>query len=165
MKAYKNFMNAVVKVENAVLAAMMVVILVLTFANVVGRFVLNHSLAFADELVVALFVLVSLVGAALAAREDGGLVGLSLLSEQLKGKTRMVQKLVANVLSVIYCLVLLYQGIVRTATDFSQNTFTFVLHWPRWIFWAFIPVSAVFLVLHLIENSFDFVEARKEDNK
>lgn len=165
MKAYKNLMHAVVKAENAVIAVMMIVILALTFANVIGRFVLNHSLAFADELVVAVFVLISLVGAALAAREDGGLVGLSLVSDQLKGNSRKIQKLVANAVSIIYCVVLLYQGIIRTATDYSQRTFTFVLHWPRWIFWAFVPVSAVFLVLHFVENTFDFIESRKEENK
>lgn len=165
MKAYKNFMHAIVKVENVVLAAMMIVVLALTFANVIGRFVFNHSLAFADELVVALFVLVSLVGAALAAREDGGLVGLSLLSDQLKGKSRFLQKVVANIVSIIYCVVLLYQGIIRTATDYTQKTNTFVLHWPRWIFWAFVPVSAVFLVLHFIENTGDFITKNKEEAK
>lgn len=165
MKAYKNFMHAVVKVENIVLAVMMFVILVLTFANVVGRFVFNHSLAFADELVVALFVLVSLVGAALAAREDGGLVGLSLISDRLKGGTRTVQKLASNVIAIIYCVLLLYQGIVRTMADYTQKTNTFVLHWPRWIFWAFVPVSAIFLVLHFVENTFDFINKDKEETK
>lgn len=164
MKAYKNFMQSVVKVENAVLAIMMIVILVLTFANVVGRFVFNHSLAFADELVVALFVLVSLVGAALAAREDGGLVGLSLLSDKLKGVARRRQKLIANIIAIVYCCLLLYEGIVRAATDYTQKTNTFVLHWPRWIFWAFVPVSAIFLILHFVENTFDFLNDDKEGN-
>ena len=164
MKVYKNFMQSVVKVENAVLAIMMVVILVLTFANVVGRFVFNHSLAFADELVVALFVLVSLVGAALAAREDGGLVGLSLLSDKLKGVARRRQKLTANIIAIAYCFLLLYEGIVRAATDYTQKTNTFVLHWPRWIFWAFVPVSAVFLILHFVENTYDFINRDKEEN-
>lgn len=162
MKAYKNFMRAVVKLEDVVLALMMAVILVLTFANVVGRFVFNHSLAFADELVVALFVLVSLVGAALAAREDGGLVGLSLFSDKLKGGAKLTQKLICNVISIVYCGILLYEGIARTLTDYTENTYTFVLHWPRWIFWAFVPVSAVFLILHFVENTSDFLEKRKE---
>ena len=49
MNAYKKFMRTIVAVENIVLVVTMVVILVLTFANVVGRFGFNHSLAFADE--------------------------------------------------------------------------------------------------------------------
>ena len=127
MNAYKKFMRTIVAVENIVLVVTMVVILVLTFANVVGRFGFNHSLAFADELVVAVFVLVSLMGAALAAREDGGLVGLSLISDRLSGARRSVQKLVANAVSIVYCVILTYQGLGRTMTDYSQNVHTFVL--------------------------------------
>ena len=165
MEAFKKFMRQVAKIEGYVLAVMMIVILVLTFANVVGRFVFNHSLAFADELVVALFVLVSLVGAALCAREDDGLVGLSLVSDSLKGKAKTSQKMIANLVSIIYCLVLFWQGIERTATDFTQKTNTFVLHWPRWIFWAFVPISAFFLVLHFVENTVIFIGEVKEGNK
>lgn len=161
MKVYRQFMRGVVAVENVVLVITMAVVLVLTFANVVGRFAFNQSLAFADELVVALFVPVSLIGAALAAREDGGLVGLSLVSDQLTGKAKKTQKLVANAISILYCVILLWQGVERTMTDFVQDTHTFVLHWPRWIFWLFVPVSCVFLVLHFVENTYDFVTASK----
>lgn len=164
MNTYKKIMHGVVKVENVIMAVTLIVSLVLTFANVVGRKAINHSLTWVDELVVAVFVLISLMGAALACREDGGLVGLSLVSDRLTGSAKLVQKLVANALSIIYCIILTWQGFVRTMADFSQNTHTFVLHWPKWIFWAFVPVCGVFLILHFIENTFDFLNARKEGN-
>lgn len=164
MNTYKKIMQGVVKVENVIMAVTLIVSLVLTFANVVGRKVVNHSLTWVDELVVALFVLISLMGAALACREDGGLVGLSLVSDRLSGSAKLVQKLLANVISIIYCIILTWQGVGRTMADFSQNTHTFVLHWPRWIFWAFVPVCGIFLILHFIENTMDFLNARKEGN-
>lgn len=162
MNTYKKLMHGVVKVENIIMAATLLMSLILTFANVIGRKALNHSLTWVDELVVAVFVLISLMGAALACREDGGLVGLSLLSDRLSGSAKLLQKLIANGLSIIYCAILTWQGIVRTSADFAQNTHTFVLHWPRWIFWAFVPVCGVFLILHFIENTIDFLNARKE---
>ncbi|MDD6037734.1 MAG: TRAP transporter small permease [bacterium] len=165
MNTYKKIMHGVVKVENAIMAVTLIVSLVLTFANVIGRKLINHSLTWVDELVVAFFVLISLMGAALACREDGGLVGLSLVSDRLKGPAKMVQKLVANVFSIIYCVILTWQGVGRAASEFTQNAHTYVLHWPSWIFWAFVPVCGVFLVLHFIENTLDFVKARKEGNE
>lgn len=162
MNTYKKIMHGVVKVENIIMTITLIVSLVLTFANVVGRKAMNHSLTWADELVVALFVLISLMGAALACREDGGLVGLSLVSDRLKGSARLTQKLVSNALSIVYCVILTWQGVIRTMADFSQNTHTYVLHWPKWIFWAFVPVCGVFLVLHFVENTMDFMNARKE---
>lgn len=128
MDLYKKVMKGVVTVENAVMVVATFAILVLIFVNVIGRFCFNHSFQFVDEFVVAVFVLVSLIGAALASREDGGLIGLSLISDQLKGNARLVQKLVANVISLVYCGVLTYQGFVRTAVEFSQGTNTFVMH-------------------------------------
>lgn len=161
MNLYKKVMKGVVAVENAVMVVATFAILVLIFVNVIGRFCFNHSFQFVDEFVVAVFVLVSLIGAALASREDGGLIGLSLISDQLKGKTRLIQKLIANAISLIYCGVLTYQGFVRTAVEFSQGTNTFVMHWPLWIFVSFIPVSGIFLLLHLVENTVNFLESRK----
>jgi TRAP-type C4-dicarboxylate transport system permease small subunit len=164
MNTYKKFMRGLVKVENIIMAITMILSLVLIFANVIGRKAFNHSLTWVDEFVVAIFVLISLMGAALACREDGGLVGLSLVSDRLKGKSRKAQKLVANALSIVYCLVLTWQGVTRTMADFSQNTHTFVLHWPRWIFWSFVPICGICLILHFIENTLDFLQAGKGDN-
>ena len=59
MNTYKKIMHGVVKVENAIMAVTLIVSLVLTFANVIGRKLINHSLTWVDELVVALFVLIS----------------------------------------------------------------------------------------------------------
>jgi TRAP-type C4-dicarboxylate transport system permease small subunit len=165
MKTYKKIMHGIVTVENVIMAVTLLVSLVLTFANVIGRKAFNHSLTWVDEFVVAIFVLISLMGAALACREDGGLVGLSLFSDRLTGTARLVQKLIANALSIVYCVILTWQGVGRTMADFSQNTHTFVLHWPRWIFWSFVPICGVFLILHFIENTLDFLQTRKEGNK
>lgn len=158
MSNFKKIMNTIAKVENAMMAVCTLAILVLIFVNVIGRFVFNHSFAFVDEFVVAVFVLVSLTGAALASRKDGGLIGLSLLSDSLKGNARRCQKLCANIVSILYCGVLTYEGALRVATDYSRGLHTFVLHWPQWIFSAFVPVAGVFLVLHLVENTIDFFE-------
>ena len=157
----QKIMKGVVAVENAVMVVATFAILVLIFINVIGRFCFNYSFQFVDEFVVAVFVLVSLIGAALACREDGGLIGLSLISDRLTGKARLIQKLIANLISLVYCGILTYQGVVRTVVEFSQKTNTFVMHWPLWIFTSFVPISGIFLLLHMVENTINFLEARK----
>ncbi len=161
MNTYKKIMKGVVAVENTVMVVATFAILVLIFINVIGRFCFNNSFQFVDEFVVAVFVLVSLIGAALACREDGGLIGLSLISDRLTGKARLIQKLIANLISLVYCGILTYQGVVRTVVEFSQKTNTFVMHWPLWIFTSFVPISGIFLLLHMVENTINFLEARK----
>jgi TRAP-type C4-dicarboxylate transport system permease small subunit len=151
----------IARVEKYLLAITMSVTLAFTFANVIGRFVFNHSLAFADELVIALFVLVSLMGAALCARENDGLIGLALVSSRLTGKKKTVQKLFSGIVSIVYCVVLTWQGLIRMLSSMQQGEHTFVMHLPRWIFWSFIPLCGLFLILHFIENLSDFLKESK----
>ena len=155
---FKKVMSVITRIEKYLLAVTMSVTLAFTFANVIGRFVFNHSLAFADELVIALFVLVSLMGAALCARENDGLIGLSLLSSRLSGKKKTAQKLFSGIICIIYCTVLTWQGFIRMVSSMQQGEHTFVMHLPRWIFWAFIPLCGICLILHFIENLSDFLK-------
>ncbi len=158
---FKKVMGVIARIEKYLLAITMSVTLAFTFANVIGRFVFNHSLAFADELVIALFVLVSLMGAALCARENDGLIGLALVSSRLTGKKKTVQKLFSGIVSIVYCFVLTWQGFIRMGSSMQQGEHTFVMHLPRWIFWSFIPLCGIFLILHFIENLSDFLKESK----
>ena len=56
------------KIEKFVACACVAVMAVLVFANVVARFVFKHSLAVSDEMSTYLFVLMSFMGTAIAAR-------------------------------------------------------------------------------------------------
>ena len=62
MKAYRKFMKAVTKVEEVVLSVAMMLVLVLTFGNVIARKIFMHSWGFTEEITVAVFVLISLLG-------------------------------------------------------------------------------------------------------
>ena len=73
MKVYKKLMNALAAVEKVVLVVTTLLILVLTVGNVFSRKVIHRSWSFTEELVVAVFVLITLLAAALSCRE-GGLV-------------------------------------------------------------------------------------------
>ncbi len=69
MKVYKKLMNALAAVEKIVLVISTLLILVLTVGNVFSRKVIHRSWSFTEELVVAVFVLITLLAAALACRE------------------------------------------------------------------------------------------------
>ena len=73
MKTYKKIMNGVAMVEKLILVLATILIVVLTVGNVLSRKLLHQSWSFTEELVVAVFVLITLMAAALAAR-DGELV-------------------------------------------------------------------------------------------
>ena len=105
MKTYKKIMNGVAMVEKLILVLATILIVVLTVGNVLSRKLLHQSWSFTEELVVAVFVLITLMAAALAAR-DGELVNLSLIPDRLSVKGQKVLLTINTVLSVhlpLYC--------------------------------------------------------------
>ena len=138
MKVYKKLMNALAAVEKIVLGISTLLILVLTVGNVFSRKVIHRSWSFTEELVVAVFVLITLLAAALACREKGGLVSLTLVTDRLPKKLEKPQ--------------------------LANGKRTFVLNWPEWIFWSFVPIGAGCMILNFIEYCLDFC-LKKDDEK
>ena len=167
MKGNKKLMDFVALVEKAVLAATMIMILVLTVGNVFSRKVIHQSWSFTEELVVAIFVLITLIGAALSARE-GGLVGLNLVTERLPKSCKKPVIILITLFSVAFMGILFYYGMDKVLAQLANQKRTFVLNWPEWIFWSFVPIGAGCMILHFIEFCLDFCcktdSAKNTDN-
>ncbi len=151
MRTFKKVMSVVIVVENAVLALSLLSVLVLTFGNVIARKIFNHSWGFTEEIVVAVFVLISLLGAGVAAR-DGGLVNLTLIPDRVNARTKRVLETISMVLCVIYSLILTVEGFDRVITDRTTSP---ILGIPKAIFWVFVVIGGLSLALHFIENWID----------
>ena len=119
MKIYKKIMDILAMVEKLVLAVSTVLILVLTVGNVFSRKVIHRSWSFTEELVVAVFVLITLMAAALACRE-GELVSLNLVTSRLPEKTRKPIAILVTVLSVIFTVILFYYGMDKVLTQLAN---------------------------------------------
>lgn len=161
MKAYKKLMNVIAAIEKIILVITMLLILALTVGNVFSRYVIHRSWSFTEEIVVAIFVLITLLAAALACRE-GELVNLTLVTNSLPEKTKKPLMILVTVLCVIFSLILFKYGLDKVITQLENGKRTFVLNWPEWIFWSFVPIGAGCMILHFIEYCIDFC-TKKED--
>lgn len=161
MKAYKKLMNVVAAIEKIILVITMLLILVLTVGNVFSRYVIHCSWSFTEELVVAVFVLITLLAAALSCRE-GELVNLTLVTDLLPAKMKKATVILVTILSVAFSAVLFKYGLDKVLTQMANGKRTFVLNWPEWIFWSFVPIGAACMVLHFIEYCLDYCAKEKE---
>lgn len=162
MKTYKKLMDALAGLEKLVLEAATLLILVLTVGNVFSRKVIHQSWSFTEELVVAVFVLITLLAAALACRE-GELVNLTILTDRLPAKVQKAFLLLSTILSVAFTAVLFKYGLDKVITQMQNGKRTFVLNWPEWIFWSFVPIGAACMILHFIEFYLDSCKKEGED--
>lgn len=155
MSIYKKIMDIVAAAEKLILAVSTLLILVLTVGNVFSRKVIHRSWSFTEELVVAVFVLITLMAAALACRE-GELVSLTLVTDRLPEKTKKPVMILVTVLSIVFTVILFKYGMDKVLTQLANGKRTYVLNWPEWIFWSFVPVGAVCMILHFVEYCIDF---------
>lgn len=165
MKVYKKLMNALACVEKFVLVISTVLILVLTVGNVFSRKVIHRSWSFTEELVVAVFVLITLMAAALACREEGGLVSLTLVTDRLPEKLKKPSVILITILSVVFSAILFKYGLDKVISQLQTGKRTYVLNWPEWIFWSFVPIGAACMILHFIEFCLDYCTGNGKEDK
>ena len=154
MKAYKKIMGGIAEFEKIVLSVILVFVTVITFANVVVRKLSDSQFAWTEELVINLFVLMIMMGCALCARE-GSLISLSLIFDRLKVRGRKVFVAIITVANTVLWVLLLKTGIDKVLSQLHSGKLTSSLGWPEWMFTIFLPIGAVFLVLHTIEFCVD----------
>ena len=159
METYKRVMQGIAFVEKLVLAVSFVLVLALTFGNVVARYVFSHSWGFTEEIVVAMFVILSLLAAGVAAA-NGELVNLSLVTSAVPLSVKKVFKVVETVFCCAFSLILTWQGVDRMLTD---HTFSPILHISKTVFWSFVVIGGISMTLHFIENCILFCVETKED--
>lgn len=161
MKAYKKVMDVVAEIEKIVISAVLVVVTAITFINVVIRKLSETSLpvtqfAWTEELVINFFVLLIMLGCALAARE-GSLISLSLIYDRLKTGGKKAFICIITLASLFFWILLIKTGFDKVANQMATGKQTPSLDWPEWVFTIFLPIGAIFLLLHTVEFFVDNV--------
>ena len=93
------------KIEEYICAVCTVVMTLLVFANVLSRYVLHISLSFSDEITTNLFILLSMMGAAIATKRRAHL-GLTILTDAVSPKVRKLLLTLGFAIGTVFCAVL-----------------------------------------------------------
>ena len=150
MNVYKKIMDGFAKAEKFVLIIVSIVVTLITFGNVLSRFVLHMSFSWSEELVINLFVLMIMLGCALCARE-GNLISLSLIFDRMKAGGKKIFVIIITIANSAFWIILIKTGFDKVITQMGNGSETYFLRWPEWVFTIFLPIGAVFLLIHTIE--------------
>ena len=102
-----------------------------------------------------------MLGCGLCARE-GSLISLSLIFDRLKVKGRKVFVTIITVANTAFWIILLKTGYEKVLTQMANGKLTSSLGWHEWIFTIFLPIGAVFLILHTIEFFIDTMRGESD---
>lgn len=153
------------KIEKLVACVCVSIMAVLVFVNVIARYVFGNSLAVSDEMSTYLFVLMSFMGAAVAARRKAHL-GLSIVTDHVSPRARLIISMVMYAISALFCLLIVIFGIQMVISQYQMGQETATMQWPEWIYGSFVPVGAAFAMMAFLQTMVQmYKEFKAEEDK
>lgn len=151
--------------EEIIVVFALAVMTILTFTNVVTRYVFNFSMNFAEEISTYLFVLLSLFGASIALKR-GAHLGFTLLADHVPKAVARAFELVSALAGILFSGVIFYYGIQMAVTQFHRGQLSLGVQIPEWIYGSFVPLGSFFLLIRfaqLLVNALRGRAAARED--
>ena len=153
-----------VKIEDIICAICMIIMTSLTFANVIARYVFSASFSFSEEITTYLFVMLSLIGSAAAARCKAHLGFTAILDLLPKGLQRAIQTM-SYALATFFSAALFWYGISMVQSQIFHGQVTAGMQWPEWIFGSFVPLGAFFITIEFLFLLIDTISDKGGDAK
>ena len=154
-------MKFIEKFEKFVSCAGVSVMAVLVFSNVIARFVFNSPLAVADEMSCYLFVLMSFMGTAIAARKKAHL-GLTIVTDKLSPSAAKKVQVLMYIIAAIFCLLIVIFGVEMVISQHSLGQETATMQWPEWIYGLFVPIGAAFAMIAFLSVAVETARTKEE---
>lgn len=136
--------------EDYFCAAILLGMTILTCINVFARYIFKSSMPFVEELTSLGLVIISLTGAAVAAKR-GAHLGLTLVTDLLSEKVQRGLVVFGNVLGAVFGAVMLYYGALMALQEYQLGQTTAGMQWPEWLFGMFIPISGLVLLVRYLQ--------------
>lgn len=145
----RNVPRIPIRIEEAAAAIAMALICVITFANVVVRYLTQASFAFTEEISVFLLVVLTLVGAAAAFARDLN-IRVLFFAEMLPARPRRALELAGMVLSAVLFTLVAWYGWRFVVDDWKYGTTSPGLGIPQWMYSIWLVVLSIAIVARLV---------------
>lgn len=113
----KKFLNTF---EDSFCAIILLIMLILTFINVIARYIILASMPFVEELNCVGLMILSILGAATAAKRQAHL-GLSVITDLMPLTVQRIIALICDLLSAAFCAAIVYFGYLMVQNQLNNN--------------------------------------------
>ena len=114
----------------------------ITFANVVVRYLTDFSFAFTEEISVFLMVMVALLGGS-SVMAKGGHLNIMFVVDRMSPERGRIVVLAANLLSCLMFLLLAFYGGRMAWDEYRYEVTSPGLGLPTWIYTVWLPIMAL----------------------
>ncbi len=130
----------------------------LGFANVVVRYTTSYSLASSEELLTNGFLLLTILGAAIAAR-TGDHLAVTLIFDLLPKSLRKPVLVLAGMLSAVLLALSAWFSWELVSNQMSSGIRSYALQIPAWYYSAGMPFGFALILIRYIQHIFDTWES------
>ena len=158
----KKFLNTF---EDSFCAIILLIMLILTFINVIARYIILASMPFVEELTCVGLMILSILGAATAAKRQAHL-GLSVITDLLPQMAQRVIALICDLLSAAFCAAIVYFGYLMVQNQLNNNILSMGMSWPVWLYGIWLPIGGAVLFIREVQLAVkNFIAAARGEEK
>lgn len=149
----KIFAGFIKHFEEVLCAVILAIMAIVAFINVISRYLLKYSLAFTEELLISLFVWLTLLGAAIAFR-NGSHLGFTFITDRLPVIIQKLLLLVSTILGVLLFLFLIYFSIFQIKEEIILKITSSGIGIPQWWYTIGMPVWSILIIIRIIQRAY-----------
>ena len=153
-----------VRIEEALGAAALGLICLISFGNVVARYATNISFAFTEEYSVFLLVFMTFVGAS-AAFAGNQHIRITFFLDRLPRGLRWLCELVTLAATTLMFSLILYYGARVTYSEWYWEETTPGLGNPSWIYTIWMPILCVAILLRVLGRGWAVLIRRRRGGR
>lgn len=140
--------------EKIICAIIFFAMTLLGFANVLVRYASNYSLAASEELLTNGFLLLTIFGAAIAAR-TGDHLAVTLIYELLPRPIRRLMLIIASALSILLLAASAWFTVELLSNQVSSQVRSYALQIPAWYYSVGLPFAFALVIVRYTQRALD----------
>jgi len=146
------------KFLNFIIVVMFSCMSIAVFIQIIFRYILHHPIYWSEEFPRFILIWLTFLGSAIAMKNNSHL-SVSLLTNRLDVQKRILIQFFANLLSLLFLLILVWGGIKISILTMPNRSAA--LQMPTGLVYLAVPVGGVLMIIYLLKNS---IELFKKNN-
>lgn len=157
LKKFSDTLNVIIRILTIAAFSLMVVV---TFMQIIYRFVLLKPIPWSEELARYLFVWITFLGSGVAVKNKGH-VGVELVIDRLPKKLRKISLIIAFIVCVVFCILMVTNGVTMVQRTMNQRSAAMSM--PMSYAYIAIPIGFILMAMNFLVHIFQLMRGEEEE--
>lgn len=140
-----------------IIATLYLIMIAITFSQVIFRYLLDSALPWAGELAIFFFIWIIFLGASIALIK-GVHIGVDIFTNFFNEKLKKYNLIFINLIIIVFCFLVIYGSIPLIIDNFSQRSPALEIRLSY--VYACIPISMVSMIFISIQKIFRIIKVK-----